>query len=156
MSRPSLNPAFHNTSQFLRIAASAVLLGLLPACSTQLGPIFGGDSDGPTGSITPRDKRFSNSMNDADWGQAKAALQTSLETPIAGQAASWSNPDTGLQGTVTAVGQPFSSEGGTCNAFVATLADRQETQWFQGRACRSGSEAWKVADVSTMKAPKTK
>lgn len=148
--------AFYTLRRVLRVAAGVVVVACLPACSTQLGPIFGSE-DGPTGSITPRDGRFSNTLNDADWKQAQAALQTALETPTSGQAASWSNPDTGMQGTVTAVGQPFARNDETCNAFVATIVEGTDTHWFQGRACHNASNTpWNVAEVSAWKPPKAK
>lgn len=153
MSRLSFTSLYH-VSRLARVLAGLAAACALPACSTQLGPIFGGDADGPTGSITPREKRLSTSMNDADWGQAKAALQSALETPTAGQVASWSNPDSGLRGTVTAVGDSFVKQDQTCNAFVATLVDGAQTQWYQGQACHVGSEPWAIAEVSSWRPPK--
>ena len=93
-------------------------------------------------------------MNDADWTKARAALQTAMMARAAGQAANWTNADTGLKGTVTAVGQPFANEALTCNAFLATVIEASETHWYQGRACRAGGDVWEVTEVTVWTPPR--
>lgn len=117
------------------------------AISTQLGPIFGSAEDpGSTGSITPRDKRFSSNMSDADWEQARKALDTALRPENAATPTAWENAATGLKGTVSPVAQAYQADAQTCHAFVASLVEGIDTHWYQGRACRGDEAGWNVVD----------
>jgi surface antigen len=125
------------------------------AVSTQLGPIFGmgGDDTPSTGSITPRDQRFSNMMTDEDWSRARAAVDAALSGPGDGKAAPWDNPATGLKGTVTPVASAYAADSQTCHAFVANLVESAATHWYQGRACRAAGAAWTVVETSSWTPP---
>lgn len=119
------------------------------AISTPLGPIFGASDDQvSTGSITPRDGRFSNNMTDEDWTRARSAVQSALAAPVATTPAAWDNPSSGLRGTVSSVATPFAVDGSTCQAFLATLVEGTDLHWYQGRACRSEGTPWAVVDTA--------
>jgi surface antigen len=139
-----------------RLALAAFLASGLGGCaiSTQLGPIFGmGDDTPSTGSITPRDQRFSNMMTDDDWSKARAAVDVALSAPGDGKAAPWDNPQTGLKGTVTPVASAYAADSQTCHAFVANLVESAATHWYQGRACRAEGQAWTVVETSSWSPP---
>jgi surface antigen len=126
------------------------------AISTQLGPIFGmgGDDSPSTGSITPRDQRFSNMMTDEDWTRARAAVDVALSEPPDGKPSPWENPASGLKGTVTPVASAYAADRQTCHAFVANLVESAATHWYQGRACRTPEAAtWTVVETSTWTPP---
>jgi surface antigen len=120
------------------------------AISTPLGPIFGGADDGgpTTGSITPRDKRFSNMMTDEDWTLARVALDAALGPANSGRAAPWDSPASGLKGTIAPVATAYADDDRTCQAFIASLTDHSATHWYQGRACKTGKSGWTVVDAS--------
>jgi surface antigen len=123
------------------------------AVSTQLGPIFGvGEDAVVTGAITPRDKRFSSTMTQDDWTRAQAALASALGAEIE-KPVSWDNPQTGLRGTVAPVATAYAADAGTCHAFVASLVEGSDTNWYQGRACRTGEEPWTVVDSGRWEPP---
>jgi hypothetical protein len=120
------------------------------AISTPLGPIFGSPDDGgpTTGSIPPREMRFSNMMTDHDWTLARVALDAALAPANAGRAAPWESRASGLKGVITPVATAYADDDRTCQAFVASLTDRNATHWYQGRACKSGDSGWTVVDAS--------
>lgn len=120
------------------------------AMSTSLGPMFAADDI--TGSITPRDGRFSNTMTDEDWRLAKAAVDTATSGNGATPAAAWENPLSGLKGSVTPVAAPYASQDRACRAFIATLVLKGRTEWYQGQACRGKSD-FSVTGVSAFAPP---
>ncbi len=65
------------------------------------GPISGSGEDDVTGSIAPRDGRFSRNMSDADWARTKSAVQAAFDPANAGKAVPRDNPETGLKGAGT-------------------------------------------------------
>jgi surface antigen len=151
-----LLPKVYSLPRACRPLAVALASLALSGCaiSTQLGPIFGGgDDQTTTGSITPRDKRFSNAMTDEDWAHARAALDVALAERPAAEPAQWDNPRSGLRGTVAPVASAYQADDGTCHAFVASLVEGTDTHWYQGRACRAGEERWRVVDTAQWMPP---
>jgi surface antigen len=107
------------------------------AVSMPLGPMF--SSADTTGSITPRDGRFTTAMSDSDWAKAKEALTAATVASEGGRATPWENRETGLKGTVTPVATAYAAQDRTCRSFVATLVDSEATAWYQGEACRDAA-----------------
>ena len=140
-----------------RRTAAVALIGFgLSGCaiSTPLGPIFGTREDAPsTGSITPRDGRFTQQMTDEDWSRARGALETALATDTAGKPAPWDNPASGLKGTVAPVATAYAAENRTCHAFVASVVESAKTHWYQGRACRTPESTWTVVESADWAPP---
>ena len=141
------------------LAARLALAGLAAplggcAISTQLGPIFGASDDTvATGSITPRDRRFSTTMTDEDWSRAKLALGTALASEAPGAPAPWDNPASGLKGTVSPVASAYAADDRTCHAFVASLSDQASTHWYQGRACKTAETGWAIVETADWAPP---
>ena len=132
--------------------------------STSLGPLFGSRDQGDvTGSITPRDGRFSNNMSDADWSLAKGAVQAAVEPKTSGptggsamgQPTRWENPASGLKGAVMPVADAFVVDAATCRVFLATLVEGTDTHWYQGRACKAG-EGWNLTNLGQWMPPREK
>lgn len=133
------------------IAAVAFAACLLSGCATQLGPVFG---DGTTtGSITPRDGRFSVNMTDEDWRRAQASVGQALDPLAGGKGSIWSNPASGLRGTATPVAGGFAQGGHACQAFLATLVEGVDTNWYQGTACQLDGHAWTIVSAGPWKPP---
>lgn len=123
------------------------------AISTPLGPIFGSDDEGSTGTITPRDERFSNSMTDRDWTLAKGAVLAAIESREGQAPTTWDNPETGTKGTVSPLAGAFAADGGLCRSFIAAVAEGIETSYYEGRACRKGTDPWTVMESTAWTPP---
>jgi surface antigen len=137
--------------RFLPLLLIVAVFGLSGcAMSTSLGPMFAADDI--TGSITPRDGRFSPSMSDEDWRLAKAAIDTATAMPAPTASTTWDNPQSGLKGAVTPVAAPYAAQDRACRAFIATVVLKDRTDWYQGRACR-GKADFTVLGVTTFAPP---
>lgn len=135
------------------LIASVILTGC--AISTPLGPIFGSAEDKTTtGSISAPDTRLNASMTDADWQQAKAALQAALDPQNPGASIQWSNMATGAHGSVTPVAESFVDNKLTCRSFVAAQSGPGPAQWYQGRGCRQSGTAWSIISVQPWALPR--
>jgi surface antigen len=102
--------------------------------------------------VTPRAvSPLSPDLGVEDWRRARAALGVALDPQGSGAQVSWDNPDTGLKGTFTPVGQPFVKSDEICRAFTATLAGQTATSTLQGTACRPSGEEWAISEVKPVK-----
>ena len=132
--------------------ASVILTGC--AISTPLGPIFGSAEDKTTtGSIPEQDIRLNASMTDADWQQAKAALQAGMDPQNPGASIAWSSMTTGVHGLVTPVADSYAENKLTCRSFVAAQGGQGPTQWYQGKSCRKSGTAWSIVSVQPWALP---
>ncbi|MDT3380916.1 RT0821/Lpp0805 family surface protein [Labrys portucalensis] len=143
------------------LIASVILTGC--AISTPLGPIFGSAEDQTTtGSIPAQDIRLNASMTDADWQQAKAALQAAMDPQNPGASIQWSNMTTGAHGSVTPVAETYVENKLTCRSFVAAQSDQtgglvrgsNPAQWYQGKGCRKSGTAWSIVSVQPWALPR--
>nr|WP_245196950.1 RT0821/Lpp0805 family surface protein [Labrys sp. LIt4] len=141
--------------------AGVILTGC--AISTPLGPIFGSAEDQTTtGSIPAQDLRFNASMTDADWQQAKAALQAAMDPQNPGASIQWSNMATNAHGSVTPVAEPYVENKLTCRSFVAaqsgqsggTVRGSNPAQWYQGKSCRKSGTPWSIVSVQPWALPR--
>lgn len=120
----------------------AVLFCLASAgCST----LPAGDEALITGSVTARPIPVSASMPEgaapkgiaeADWAQAKAALDLALKSHDKDPSIPWENTATGASGTAT----PIGPERAGCRDFMISVVDGKDAdRWIQGQACRARS-----------------
>jgi surface antigen len=136
----------------MKILAAGAMALSVGACSLSVG-VIGPKEEEPeaTGAIASRAAvPLSPDLNDEDWRRAKAALGVALDPQGSGAQVSWDNPDTGLKGTFTPVGQPFVRSDEICRAFLATIAG-QTTASLQGTACRPSGGEWAVGEVKSLK-----
>ena len=84
-------------------------------------------------------------MTDADVSMTVATLQSALEDAAPGQGASWSNPDSGMSGTIIAGRAQVTSEGFVCRRFIEELAHDGRAASLEGRACRDDDGVWRLA-----------
>lgn len=82
----------------------------------------------------------------ADWDAAKAVLMQALADAGDTPSLPWTNPASGMGGTVTAMQRGAGPNGQTCRDFLGSaIKDGRET-WFDGRACRT-TGSWAVTEL---------
>ena len=84
-----------------------------------------------------------NMLDQRDKRMAAEAQQRALETAPTGQPVSWTNPDSGHSGTVTAT-RTYQSEGGYCREFQNDVIIGGKSEKAYGTACRQPDGSWKV------------
>jgi surface antigen len=82
-----------------------------------------------------------------DWRRAKAALADALDPQGRGVLVAWENPRSGLKGSFTALGKPYSSEKGICRVFFGEINRKGETESTQGTACSGTNGEWTIAEA---------
>ena len=140
-----------------RGVAVAAALGL--ACggcslSSQLDSAFsGGDKSDVTGSITPPPgaKGVRDLPPDADLAYARAAVSEVLARGAKDASAPWENPHSGARGTVTPLATAYTSDGRTCQDFLASYVKGSSQAWLQGEACKQQKGAWEVRALKPWK-----
>lgn len=158
------------TTQTLRIAIVAGFVLSVSACSWNeqrsetLGGVIGGVAGGILGSkIGGGNGRTMTTILGATlgamWGQDIAKGMTNadkvfherttsdtLEYGTPGEQVSWSNPDSGNGGTVTAGETYQNSAGEGCRTFETTVQVEGEDRTAEGTACRTDDGSWKVVE----------
>jgi len=84
------------------------------------------------------------SLDKEDVKRADAASQRAMEQNRAGQATTWSNPETGATGTVTPTTDAYADSGTVCRDFQQSVAAGGSTHSGTGRACKQADGSWKV------------
>ncbi len=84
------------------------------------------------------------SLDRADRLYAQRTYQGALESNRAGQASTWSNPDSGHSGTVTPVKTYQTAQGDPCREYQQTVTIGGRTETAYGRACRQADGSWKI------------
>jgi len=98
------------------------------------GALMGGLLGGAIGNrLDARDKRL-----------ATEAAQQAFEQNRAGQAAVWSNPDSGNSGSVTPTRTYQLANGQYCREYKQTVVVGGERQQAYGTACRQADGSWRV------------
>ncbi|MET0606803.1 MAG: RT0821/Lpp0805 family surface protein [Beijerinckiaceae bacterium] len=135
-------------------AAFAVALAA-SGCSVSFTGFLANDDDISTGSVTVRTPGalLSPDFSTEDWRRAAAALAIALDPQGDGASAGWSNPDSGLKGSISPVGSPFVKNDEVCRSFVATTVTTRGQDWVQGSACRPSGGEWAVRSAKPWKKP---
>jgi surface antigen len=84
-----------------------------------------------------------NMLDQRDKRMAAEAQQRALETAPTGQPVSWTNPDSGHSGTVTAT-RTYQSGNGYCREFQNDVVIGGKSEKAYGTACRQPDGSWKV------------
>jgi surface antigen len=87
---------------------------------------------------------YGDSLIPSDRVRFKDAAKLAMDNIKDGQVYSWSNPETGVAGTITPVRSYYAEENQICRDFDATIAVDTEVGKTKGRACKLGSDAWLV------------
>lgn len=85
-------------------------------------------------------------MDKADQQKMYQTTQAALETGVSGNAAQWTNPDTGNSGSVTPQPAFNNADGQYCREYqqTVTIAGKAETAY--GTACRQPDGSWKIVN----------
>lgn len=83
-------------------------------------------------------------MDENDRLRAAQSRQQALERLPSGQAAEWSNPDTGYSGAVTPKPAFRSADGSFCREYEETLRIDGRDETARGVACRQPDGTWRV------------
>lgn len=88
-------------------------------------------------------------MTDSDKIFAERTTKDTLEYEKSGKRVTWSNPDSGNSGDVTANTTYQNDKGENCRDFETTAEIEGENRVSTGTACRLPSGEWKVVEEST-------
>ncbi len=81
-----------------------------------------------------------------DWDAAKAVLMEALADRTDTPSLPWTNAQSGMSGTVTALQRANASGGQTCRDFLGSAIKDGKEVWFDGRACRT-TGPWAVVEL---------
>jgi len=137
------------------LAASAAVALACGGCSlsSQLDSFAGGDKSDVTGSIKPPPgaKQGNDLPPDADLVYARAVVSEVLTRGTKDASAPWENPKSGARGTVTPLATAYTSDGKTCQDFLASYVHGASQAWLQGEACRQQKGVWEVRALKPWK-----
>ena len=141
----------------LHAAAITLALGA-GGCSFsyQLGSLFDKKEQQAaetTGSISANaSAATTQTASDRDLAYARAAASEVLRRGGKGASQPWENPETGARGTVTPIASAYSSEGFTCQDFLASyVRSGSGEDWMRGEACRVHKGNWEVRSLKPWK-----
>lgn len=130
--------------------AALICAASLSACSVAVPlPAFISQED-VSGSIARFVSPLSPKLDPEDWRRALAALATALDPQGNGQLVAWDNPQSGLSGAFTPVGDAYRQDERICRAFLAEIG-ADET--VQGTGCRDRKGEWAVVDAKPFQKP---
>ncbi|HVV91821.1 MAG TPA: RT0821/Lpp0805 family surface protein [Hyphomicrobiales bacterium] len=135
--------------------ASTTPLKAAPAGTIVSAPLPAPDADKPATAanaplaraFTATDGNGTTGFSATDWVYARGALGLALSGDGKGPPVPWANPDTGTHGNFAAAAPPVTSGASTCRAFVAERFVTGRQEHLSGRACRSESGAWDIAEI---------
>ena len=107
--------------------------------------------DDITGSIEKPSPSLASTLDPEDWRRAHAALGVALDPQGNGALVNWDNPQSGVRGAFTPVGNAYASEDGVCRAFLADIGGKAAPRQLQGVGCRDKGGEWKVNDLRPWK-----
>lgn len=84
------------------------------------------------------------SLDKADIAYVNQTTQRALETSQPGQTLPWSNPQSGVSGTVTPSNYYQMANGAYCREYTQTINVGGRMQEGYGRACRQPDGTWQV------------
>ena len=103
-----------------------------------------------TGSIKskkPSPALVTDRVDPSDWRMVKDALAQMPEPGVPGAEMAWQNPQTGSDGTITALTALAKGGGPTCRAFATTVNDTRGIRRYRGQACKIDGD-WQLTQVT--------
>lgn len=82
-------------------------------------------------------------LDERDQQQHAQTYQQAMERAPAGEARSWSNPDSGNRGQITPV-RTYQRDGRDCRDFTQTIYVDGRAETGRGTACRASDGTWQV------------
>jgi surface antigen len=87
-------------------------------------------------------ENFLQTMTDKDVEMANSAVQKALETLKSSDSLRWQNPSSKNSGQVTP-DRTYQTKGGVfCRVYTEALTLRNQTEQFEGTACRDDDGVW--------------
>ena len=87
---------------------------------------------------------YGDSLIPSDRVRFKDAAKVAMDNIKDGQVYSWTNPKTGVAGTITPVRSYYAEKDQICRDFEASIAVDSGVGRTKGRACKMGLDAWLV------------
>ena len=87
---------------------------------------------------------YGDSLISSDRLRFKEAAKIAMDNIKDGQLYTWTNPETGVAGTITPIRSYYVENNQLCRDFEATIAVNKGIGETEGRACKLGSDAWLV------------
>jgi len=148
------------TAMVLSLSACSWNEGRSETIGTVLGGIVGAVAGSKVGGGTGRGittvlgatlgamwgQDIAKGMSDTDKIFSERTTNDTLEYGKPGEQATWSNPDSGNSGTVTA-DEPYTNDDGQgCRQFETTVNVEGDARTVTGTACRNADGAWQIVD----------
>jgi hypothetical protein len=86
-------------------------------------------------------------VDPSDWKMVKNALAQLPEPGVSGTEMAWQNPQTGSDGTITALSAMAKGGGPICRAFSTTVNDPRGIRRYRGQACKIEGD-WQLTQVT--------
>lgn len=97
--------------------------------------------------VKPAAAVASEHVDPSDWRMVKSALaRIPADKPDTELA--WQNPQTGSDGTITALAAMAKGGGPFCRAFATTVNDLRGIRRYRGQACQTNDGNWQLTQVS--------
>jgi surface antigen len=87
---------------------------------------------------------YGDSLIPSDRARFKDSTKLAMDNISDGQVYSWTNPDTGVAGTIKPTRSYYVEKGRLCRDFDASIAADHRVGRTKGRACKIGADAWFV------------
>ena len=85
-------------------------------------------------------------LDNADRAALQRTTQDTLELERSGVARPWRNPDSGVQGAITADPAYVQADGRPCRPFSQTATIGGEASSVRGTACRNTDGSWQIVE----------
>jgi surface antigen len=85
-----------------------------------------------------------NYLDDKDKDRQARATQTALESHPSGRSSTWTNPDSGHNGSVTPTRTYQNAQGQYCREFTQNVTIGGQQHQGYGTACRQPDGSWKI------------
>lgn len=89
-------------------------------------------------------REIGKSLDKADRLEAERTANNALEYNKSGETSSWTNPDSGHQGTITPTQTTYTDSGQPCREYQQTVTIGGKTEQAYGTACRQADGSWKI------------
>jgi|GEM_PF-292382 surface antigen len=161
-----------------RLIALIGMLALLAACAAPMGPkegtgtllgagtgaLLGAQVGSGTGRLVATaagtllgalaGQDIGRSLDSADQAYAVSTAQAALERSRTNQPATWVNPDSGANGTVTPTRTYQAADGRYCREFTQTVTIEGQLQKAYGTACRQPDGTWQLVSGQPQAPPR--
>ena len=131
------------------ITGADVGTGIGAVSGAVIGSQFGGGSGKTVAAVVGAlagawiGNKVAAGMTSQDRGYYETAASRAATAPV-GQQITWSNPQSGNQGTIIPVREGRDSNGSACREYQQTVTIGGKTERAYGTACKQADGSWKV------------